>query len=139
MPHPHRIRRGSRPAIRCSCVQMESPQAVEPDARQNAAATGLLVKGMTCGNCARHVTEAIQGVSGVRSATVSLENKNATVRWNPGATANIPAVIEAVKAAGYEAKEIPADACGASCSCMDAKRKSWQWNLILGITVTVLR
>jgi cation transport ATPase len=62
---------------------MESPQTVEPVARQNAAATGLLVKGMTCGNCARHVTEAIQGVSGARSATVSLENKNATVRWNP--------------------------------------------------------
>ena len=66
---------------------------------------------MTCGNCARHVTEAIQSVSGVRSATVSLENKSATVRWNPGAPANIPAVIEAVKNAGYEAKEIPADAC----------------------------
>jgi len=115
---------------------MESPQTVEPDVRQNAAATGLLVKGMTCGNCARHVTEAIQGVAGVRSASVSLENKNATVRWNPGATANIPAVIEAVKAAGYEAKEIPADA--GSASSGEAKRKSWQWNLVLGIAVTVL-
>jgi Cu+-exporting ATPase len=116
---------------------MEPPQTVEPVARQkNAAATGLLVKGMTCGNCARHVTEAIQSVSGVRSATVSLENKNATVRWNPGATANIPAVIEAVKAAGYEAKEIPADASSASSG--ESKRKSWQWNLILGIAVTVL-
>jgi Cu+-exporting ATPase len=120
-------------------VKIESPQTVEPVARQNAAATGLLVKGMTCGNCARHVTEAIQSVPGVRSATVSLENKNATVRWNPGATANIPAVIQAVKNAGYEAKEIPADASGgASCTCHDAKQKSWQWNLILGIAVTVL-
>ena len=119
-------------------MKIESPQTVEPVARQNAAATGLLVKGMTCGNCARHVTAAIQGVSGVRNATVSLENKNATVRWNPGAQQNVPAVIEAVKNAGYEAKEIQADACGASCSCMDAKHKSWQWNLILGIAVTVL-
>ena len=117
---------------------MESPQTVEPVARQIAAATELLVSGMTCGNCARHVTEAIQSVSGVRSATVSLENKNATVRWNSGAMANIPAVIEAVKNAGYEAKEIPADACGASCSCMEVKHKNWQWNLILGIAVTVL-
>jgi Cu+-exporting ATPase len=115
---------------------MEPPQAVEPVARQDAAATGLLVKGMTCGNCARHVTEAIQSVPGVRSASVSLENKNATVRWNPGAAANIPAVIKAVKNAGYEAKEIQADASGASCACHEAKQKSWQWNLILGIAVT---
>jgi Cu+-exporting ATPase len=117
-------------------VKIESPETVEPVARQNAAATGLLVKGMTCGNCARHVTEAIQGVSGVRSATVSLENNNATVRWNPGAVANIPAVIEAVKNAGYEAKEIPTDAVVASGG--KSKRKRWQWNLILGIAVTVL-
>ena len=117
-------------------MKIESPETVEPVARQNAAATGLLVKGMTCGNCARHVTEAIQGVSGVRSATVSLENNNATVRWNPGAVANIPAVIEAVKNAGYEAKEIPTDAVVASGG--KSKRKRWQWNLILGIAVTVL-
>jgi Cu+-exporting ATPase len=117
-------------------VKIESPQTVEPVAGQYAAATGLLVKGMTCGNCARHVTEAIQGVAGVRSATVSLENKNATVRWNPGAAANIPAVIEAVKAAGYEAKEIPADSPGTGGT--ESKRKSWQWNLILGLAVTAL-
>jgi Cu+-exporting ATPase len=120
-------------------VKIESPQTVELDARQNAAATGLLVSGMTCGNCARHVTEAIQSVAGVRSATVSLENKNATVRWNPGATADIPAVVEALKNAGYEAKEIPADASGgASSTCHEAKHKSWQWNLVLGIAVTML-
>src|ERR1039458_6704361 len=89
LPIPNRIRRSPLPAIRCSCVKIESPQSVEPVTRQNAAATGLLVKGMTCGNCARHVIEAIQSVSGVRSATVSLENKKATVRWNPGATINI--------------------------------------------------
>ena len=85
-------------------MKIESPPAVEPVARQNAVATELLVGGMTCGNCARHVTEAIQSVSGVRSASVSLENKKATVRWNPGTPVNNPAVIEAVKKAGYEAK-----------------------------------
>ena len=117
-------------------MEIESPQTVETVARQNAAATELIVNGMTCGNCARHVTEAIQSVTGVRSATVSLEYKNATVRWNPGAAANIPAVIEAVKNAGYEAKEIQADARGASCSCGESKHKNWQWNLMLGIAVT---
>jgi Cu+-exporting ATPase len=115
---------------------MQTPHTIEPDARQNAAATELLVKGMTCANCARHVTEAIQSVTGVRSATVSLENKNATVRWNFGATQSVPAIIESVKRAGYEAKEIQADACGASCTCTESKHENWQWNLMLGIAVT---
>jgi Cu+-exporting ATPase len=105
---------------------------VQPDAPQNAAATELRVGGMTCSNCARHVTEAIQFVSGVHSTTVSLENKSATVRWNPDATADIPAVIEAVKNAGYEAEEIQA---AAETAC-ETKRKNWQLNLWLGIAFT---
>jgi len=95
-------------------------------------ATGLLVKGMTCQNCARHVTEAIQSVPGVHSASVLLEAGRATARWNPGAARNVSAVVEAVKKAGYEAKEIPADAS----ACCETRRKNWQLNLWLGIAVT---
>jgi Cu+-exporting ATPase len=113
---------------------MQSPHTIEPDARQNSAATELLVSGMTCANCARHVTEAIQSVSGVRSATVSLENKNATVRWNPGVPQNVPAVIEAVKQAGYEAKEIQA----AAEASRENKHKNWRLNLWLGVAVTAM-
>jgi copper chaperone CopZ len=67
--------------------------------------TNLQVSGMNCQNCVRHVADAIQSVPGVRSATVSLENKNATVHWNSGAQPDIPAIIKAIKRAGYEAKE----------------------------------
>jgi Cu+-exporting ATPase len=95
-------------------------------------ATELLVKGMTCQNCARHVTEAIQSVSGVHSASVLLEAGRATVRWHPGTARNVPAIIEAVKQAGYEAKEIQADAS----ACCESKHTNWQINLWLGITVT---
>jgi Cu+-exporting ATPase len=102
---------------------METSQTTE------SAAAEFLVNGMTCNNCARHVTEAIQSVSGIRSATVSLENKNATVRWNPGAQKNVSAIIEAVEQAGYEAKEIQVGA-------NEHRQSHWQWNLILGITVT---
>jgi Cu+-exporting ATPase len=105
---------------------MSSPPT---NARKNSAATELFVSGMTCQNCARHVTDAIQAVSGVRSASVSLENKNASVRWNSGAAKNLPAVLVAVKNAGYEAKEIqPGD---------ETKNKNWQLNLWLGISVTI--
>jgi Cu+-exporting ATPase len=91
-----------------------------------------MVGGMNCNNCARHVTEAIQGVSGVRSATVLLEAGSASVRWNPGAEQNVPAVIEAVKKAGYTAKEIQAD----TSTCCKTRHANWQINLWLGLTVT---
>ena len=87
---------------------------------------------MSCNNCARHVTDAIQGVPGVNSAAVSLEYAKATVRWNPGAQENIPAVIAAVKQAGYEAKEIQSG----DSVCCESPHKNWQINLWLGIAVT---
>ncbi len=70
------------------------------------ATVKLTVTGMTCTNCARHVTEAIQSVPGVHSASVVLDTGRASVRWNSDANANVPAVIAAVKEAGYEAKPV---------------------------------
>src|SRR5881394_2984157 len=78
------------------------------DRNQNNSTTELAVTGMTCGNCARHVNEAIQSVSGVRSAVVSLDAGQATVRWSPNATANLSAVIHAIEEAGYGAKILDA-------------------------------
>jgi Cu+-exporting ATPase len=104
--------------------KMESHQTI---------ATELLVKGMTCQNCARHVTEAIQSVPGVRSASVRLEAGRAAVRWNPGTAQDVPAIIKAVQKAGYTAKEMPADT---SARC-ESKHTNWQINLWLGVTVTV--
>jgi Cu+-exporting ATPase len=94
--------------------------------------TNLQISGMNCNNCARHVTEAIQGVPGVRSATVILDAGRASVRWNPGAEQNVSAVIEAVQKAGYTAKEIQADT-SAGCATGHA---DWQINLWLGVAVT---
>ena len=111
---------------------MQSPHTTESDARQNPAATELLVTGMNCQNCARHVTDAIQGVPGVHSASVMLEGGRAAVRWDSGAQQNIPAIIAAVKQAGYEAKEIQAD----TSACCETGHKNWQLNLWLGVFVT---
>src|SRR5262245_8971908 len=66
----------------------------------------LLVSGMSCNTCARHVSEAIQNVPGVRSASVLLEAGRASVRWVAGSTANLPAVVAAVERAGYEATPV---------------------------------
>ena len=89
---------------------------------------------MTCQNCARHVTETVQSVSGVRSASVDLNTGRASVRWNAGAGRNIPAIINAVRKAGYAAKEIPAGTSGGD----KTKAASWQITLWLGVVVTAV-
>src|SRR4029077_6399059 len=63
----------------------------------SAPLTQLSVSGMTCGNCARHVTEALQGVTGVQSAAVSLDSHQASVRWRVGTAPDVQALLEAVK------------------------------------------
>ncbi|HTY88299.1 MAG TPA: cation-translocating P-type ATPase [Candidatus Acidoferrum sp.] len=94
--------------------------------------TNLQVSGMTCPNCARHVTAALQGVPGVRSAAVVLEAQSATVHWQADADQDIPALITAIHSAGYEAREMPMDGSGGSV----VGPHSWQMNLWLGVAVT---
>jgi Cu+-exporting ATPase len=113
---------------------MDAPPTIKSDLPKNSGATELLVGGMNCNNCLRHVTEAIQGVSGVRSATVLLEAGRVSVRWNLDTQQNVPAVIEAVQKAGYTARQIQADTSAAG----ESRHASWQINLWLGIIVTAL-
>ena len=96
-------------------------------------ATELMVSGMTCNNCARHVTEALQGVAGVRSASVALEANRATVRWEAEKPADVPALLAAIKRAGFEAKLTEAGAESAG----QQSQSGWRANLWLGVGVTI--
>src|SRR2546428_9747917 len=91
--------------------------------------TELLVNGMNCNNCARHVTEALQRVPGVRNASVILDAGRASVRWAAGSPADVPAVIAAVKNAGYEAKAVEAGAHDQG----EPRPAGWLLNLGLGV------
>ena len=62
----------------------------------------LNIGGMNCGGCVKNVTGILQGVDGVASAAVSLEEKNATVSFDPAKTTPA-ALIEAVEDGGFEA------------------------------------
>jgi P-type Cu+ transporter len=109
---------------------------LEPTSQQRHPAPGvthLSVSGMTCGNCARHVAEAIQAVPGVLSATVNLEANEAAVRWATGAAQDVPAVVRSVTDAGYEARVVEAPAQEAGHRAL----AGWQLNLWLGVLVTV--
>jgi Cu+-exporting ATPase len=98
-----------------------------------SSTTGLRVNGMTCSNCARRVAEAIQSVPGVHSATVSLDARQAFVRWAAGADQNIRGVIEAIEASGYGAKAIET---GARDHTED-KLAGWRVNLWIGVPGTM--
>src|SRR5689334_1805212 len=113
-----------------STVEMNRQQGRES---ANRAVTELAVSGMTCGNCVRHVTQAIQGVTGVQSALVDLEAQRATVRWQRRSRQDVAAVLKAVADEGFEAQVIEE---GATHPAQDGLA-GWRINLWLGLPVTV--
>ena len=64
----------------------------------------LSIEGMMCQNCVKHVTHALEGVSGATDVSVSLgENK---ARVNVPESVSDDALKTAITDAGYEVKEI---------------------------------
>jgi copper chaperone len=61
----------------------------------------LTVTGMTCDHCVRSVTNALQDVEGVTSATVDLAGKSAKVEGDKLDPAKL---IAAIEEEGYEAR-----------------------------------
>lgn len=63
----------------------------------------LKVDGMMCQHCVAHVRKALENVEGVKAAEVDLDKKSAVVSFEGNVRADV--LIEAVKAAGYEAEK----------------------------------
>src|SRR5262245_50285317 len=117
---------------------MPTETTIEPGQEHNddspqPSVTDFGITGMTCGNCARHVTEALQSVAGVRSATVDLEAGQASVRWAQGTQADVAAAIRAVEEAGYGAKVMEAHHHE---HAEHHKLLGWQMNLWIGVLGT---
>jgi Cu+-exporting ATPase len=91
--------------------------------------TDLIVTGMNCANCARHVTEALLHVPGVDRAEVSLGEGRARVRWRSESSPNVPALAEAVRAAGYNAKPAEIE--------LKPHRDGWRTNVIIGLSCVI--
>jgi P-type Cu2+ transporter len=66
---------------------------------KDMAAKTLSIDGMMCEHCVQHVTEALEGVRGVKNVHVSLENKNATL--DAGLLVSDDKLKKAVADAGY--------------------------------------
>ena len=67
--------------------------------------TLLLVTGMSCANCVRHVEQALRQVEGVQQVKVELEAGSARVEHD--ARASLASLVAAVVEEGYEAAPQP--------------------------------
>ncbi len=96
--------------------------------------TELAVTGMSCNNCARHVTEALQSVPGVAAVDVRLEEGRATIRWQPDSHPTSDLLVEAVTKAGYQAQRIEPDQSGSQAG---SSFHAWKFNVIFGAALTL--
>jgi Cu+-exporting ATPase len=91
----------------------------------------LRVKGMTCAACVRRVEKALARAPGVQSATVNLATETAEVET--AQPVDITALIEAIRAAGYDAEPIEPAAHAAE----DDPARALQRRLWLSVALTV--
>jgi copper chaperone len=61
----------------------------------------LKVDGMTCGGCVASVTRVLKATPGVNDAVVRLDERSATVTYDPART-GLPALKSAIESAGYD-------------------------------------
>jgi P-type Cu+ transporter len=120
--------------IRSRILMQTSSQPSKSEVHRNSE-TKLRVDGMTCSNCVRRVTEAIQSVPGVRSAAVDLATRRASVQWSSNTDQNVSGILAAVEKVGFKARSI-----GASADKDDSTHHNlagWQINLWIGIFGTL--
>ena len=68
----------------------------------------LSIPGMKCGGCVAAVEKALGNAAGVTSSDINLENKSASVESDT----SLSVLIDAIKAAGFDATELPVDGAG---------------------------
>ncbi len=64
--------------------------------------TTLKISGMSCEHCVKSVTKTLQGLKGVKKASVDLKKESAEVTHNPDKI-SVDDLTKAVEDAGYEA------------------------------------
>lgn len=98
-----------------------------------SAEVTLRVSGMNCNSCVRHVSEALRGVPGVKSASVSLESQSAVIQWADTEDRKASALINAVSEAGYQAEVLKAP--------RPIRRWSpiagWYFNVVFGLAALI--
>ena len=71
---------------------------------ENIMKTEIDIDGMTCQNCVKHATKALQDLDQVTSVVVTLEQKKAVIESNASLEDHV--ISAAIEDAGYTATEI---------------------------------
>ncbi len=82
-------------------MDRNAPCPISEKKEENKMTKTVYVEGMMCAHCQAHVKKALEGVTGVTGAEVSLEDKKAVVTLAQDVSDE--ALMNAVKEAGYEA------------------------------------
>ena len=64
----------------------------------------ILIEGMMCKHCVKHVTDALSKIEGVKSVDVSLEKKTATIKCGDTVSDNL--IKSVITEEGYEVTDI---------------------------------
>ena len=117
-------------------LYMKQPQSNEPQVRT----TTLAIAGMSCGACVRHVTKALDGMTGVVHVDVDLRTNQASVEHLPSFV-DQASLIAAVRDAGYAARVVEtvddtdptqagraSSSCGCGCCGSQSKRADSSWS-----------
>ena len=81
---------------------MQESQSALTEGEEEMSHKQLKVEGMMCQHCAAHVTQALEGVKGVKNVTVNLEEGTADL--DAGLLVRDSTLIKAVEEAGYKAR-----------------------------------
>lgn len=86
-----------------TACRRDTPASAQTPAQQSASqrTVAIPVDGMICQVCAGSVKTALKKVEGVSDAEISLEKRNAVIRFDEGKV-NVDALIRAIKDAGYK-------------------------------------
>ena len=88
-------------ALRLNWVRLGNRQQATDNRRREQDAAVIKVEGMMCGNCERHVKQALEALPGVESAEADFRTGLVKIRG----AASEAALKAAVKNAGYKFKK----------------------------------
>ncbi len=98
----------------------------------------LSISGMTCQNCARHATEALQGVPGVQRVRLQLDPGSADVTWEAGTEAKSGLLLDALDQVGFKGALIEPNDASQSLSKPAGFWSGWGLNLAVGLPAFVV-
>lgn len=89
--------------FKAEAVKILIPEKTQATSNVALATATIQVEGMSCGGCATTVRQALIKLAGVKSAEVSLERKQAVVKYDP-AKLTREQLVEAINQTGFKAK-----------------------------------